>query len=312
MTPAQRTELAQSAQIIYEGFKFAVAAGISKEKAGILVDEHFGADMLRDASANGFVTACPLRPGGLEQFDYHPGPDFANHIEAVQPTFCKTLVRYNPEGDFYANRRQLIQLRKLSQYLQSHSQIRFLLELLVPPEKAQLDRCKGDKQAYDSKLRPKLVWLAIHQFQNCGIEPDVWAIEGFQKPEEYERIIEATQRDGRDQVGCIVSGDGADEDQVCEWLMAAAGVKGFIGFALGRAILGETLANLKAEGIGRERAVWEIARSFQWFADIYEQFSPIEKTRGQKRRHPLRHYWDRWLVRKAVSPLPDRIIRSGH
>ncbi len=59
LTPEQAAEIAGAKQVIYDGFRSAVTAGVPKEKAGILVDEQFGAAILRDAAANGFVTACP-------------------------------------------------------------------------------------------------------------------------------------------------------------------------------------------------------------------------------------------------------------
>ena len=40
---AQTAEIAAAKQVVYDGFKAAVAAGVPKEKAGILVDEQFGA-----------------------------------------------------------------------------------------------------------------------------------------------------------------------------------------------------------------------------------------------------------------------------
>ena len=55
----QTAQIAAAKQVIYDGFKDAVAAGIPKEKAGILVDEEFGAAILRDAAAQGYATACP-------------------------------------------------------------------------------------------------------------------------------------------------------------------------------------------------------------------------------------------------------------
>jgi hypothetical protein len=57
--------------VIYDGFKTAVAAGVPKEKAGILVDEQFGAAILRDAATRGYVTACPAEKSGQEEFDFH-------------------------------------------------------------------------------------------------------------------------------------------------------------------------------------------------------------------------------------------------
>ena len=78
----------------------------AQEKAGILVDEQFGAAILRDATAHGYTTACPAEKSGQEEFDFEYGEDFAEHIEAFHPTFCKVLVRYNPEGDQALNARQ--------------------------------------------------------------------------------------------------------------------------------------------------------------------------------------------------------------
>ncbi len=78
-----------------------------RAKAGILVDEQFGTDILRDAAKHGYVTACPAEKSGQDEFDFEYGEDFDHHIETFRPTFCKVLVRYNPEGDPAMNRRQV-------------------------------------------------------------------------------------------------------------------------------------------------------------------------------------------------------------
>src|SRR6266404_2431132 len=157
LTPEQADEIATAKQVIYEGFKAAIAAGVPKDEAGILVDEQFGAAILRDAAANGFVTAAPAEKSGQDEFDFEFGADFAKHIELFRPTFCKVLVRYNPEGDASLNQRQTARLKQLSDYLHRESQSRFMFELLVPAEKAQLEQLKCDNKAYKLELRPKLM-----------------------------------------------------------------------------------------------------------------------------------------------------------
>src|SRR5271165_6959388 len=180
-----------------------------KDKAGILVDEQFGAAILRDAAAEGYSTSCPAEKSGQDEFDFEYGEDFGKHIEAFHPTFCKVLVRYNPEGDPELNRRQSVRLRRLSEYLHSDkSRSRFMFELLVPAEKAQLDQVKGDKKAYDLNLRPRLMAQAIEQLQDAGVEPDVWKIEGLGRCEDCENIVAAARRGGRSKVGCIILGRG--------------------------------------------------------------------------------------------------------
>src|SRR6266700_4228602 len=172
----QTAEIASTKQVIYDGFKAALQAGVPEQKAGILVDEQFGAAILRDARAHGYTTACPAEKSGQEEFDFEYGEDFAKHIEAFQPTFCKVLVRYNPEGDEALNARQSARLKQLSDYLHEKSQSRFMFELLVPAEKEQLNRLNGDKKAYDVQLRPRLMVETIEQLQDVGVEPDVWKI----------------------------------------------------------------------------------------------------------------------------------------
>ena len=275
LTPEQTAQIAATKQVIYEGFK---AAGVPKEKAGILVDEQFGAAILRDAAAQGYVTACPAEKSGQEEFDFEYGEDFAKHIEAFHPTFCKVLVRYNPEGDEALNRRQSARLKRLSDYLRSESRSLFMFELLVPPEKAQLDKLKGDKKDYDLELRPRLMVETIQQLQDARVEPDVWKIEGLDRREDCERIVAAARRAGRNRVGCIILGRGENDQKVREWLTTAAPVPGFIGFAVGRTDFWEPLVYYRANKTTREAAVAEIARRFREFVDTFEKAAQARAT----------------------------------
>src|SRR5262249_5904291 len=246
LTAAQTEEIAAAKQVIYDGVKAAINAGVPKEKAGILVDEQFGAAILRDASANGYTTAAPAERSGQEEFEFQYGEDFASHIETFNPTFCKVLVRYNPEGEQALNKRQAASLRRLSEYLKSRGRSRMLFELLVPPEKAQLDRFKGDQKAYDIEFRPKLMVRAIEHLQEAGVEPDLWKIEGLDSREDCEKVVAAARRGGRNKVSCIILGRGADENKVREWLEIASSVPGFIGFAVGRTTFWEPVVDWRA------------------------------------------------------------------
>jgi 5-dehydro-2-deoxygluconokinase len=270
LTEEQTAQIAAAKQVIYDGFKAALAAGVPEEKAGILVDEQFGAAILRDAAAKGYTTACPAEKSGQDEFDFEYGEDFGKHIEAFNPTFCKVLVRYNPEGDGALNRQQSARLKRLSDYLHSESHRLFMFELLVPAEKAQLERVNGDKKAYDLEIRPGLMAQVIEQLQDAGVEADVWKIEGLDRREDCEKIVEVAHRKGRDKVGCIILGRGEDDKKVYEWLTTAAKVPGFIGFAVGRTVFWEPLIEWRDKKITREAAVTEIARRYRGFVDVFE------------------------------------------
>ena len=271
LTAEQTAQIAQAKQVIYDGFKAAIAAGVVKENAGILVDEQFGAAILKDASAQGFHTACPAEKSGQEEFDFQYGMDFAAHIEAFHPTFAKVLVRYNPEADPTMNQRQAVRLKQLSDYLQQACRSLFMFELLVPAEKAQLDKVKGDKKAYDRELRPELMVQAIRELQGGGVEPDIWKIEGLDRRENCEKMVATARRDGRDKVGCIILGRGEDEAKVREWLTTAAAVPGFIGFAVGRTDFWDPLVAWRDGKETRETAVEQIANHYREFVQLFDQ-----------------------------------------
>ena len=270
LSASQREEVIDSKQLIFEGFKQALAEGVPKEAAAILVDEEFGAHILSDAHRRGFVTALSVEQSGVDEFEFEYGDDFMSHIESFDPSFAKVLVRYNPEGDTALNLRQVSRLKRLSDYCQ-RSRRRFMFELLVPATTDQLARMNGDKDAFDRQMRPALMLQAIQALQAAGVEPDVWKIEGLDSRDDCERIVRMARRDGRDGVGCIVLGRGADEARVLSWLATAASVEGFIGFAVGRTTFWDAVAGYRARRLTRNDAVTQIARRLRDWVDVFER-----------------------------------------
>jgi myo-inositol catabolism protein IolC len=268
LTADEHDVVADSKQVIYEGFRHALGGDLPTHRAGILVDEEFGAAILRDARANGYVTALSTEKSGLDEFEFEYGAAFAEHIAAFDPTFVKVLVRYNPENDVALNQRQMARLTQLSEYCRAANR-RFMFELLVPATQAQMDRVQADQATYDLKVRPELMFRTIRALQDAGVEPDVWKIEGLDRREDCEHVVAAAQRDGRRDVGCIVLGRGADEQKIVQWLTVAASVPGFIGFAVGRTTFWDAVADYVGKRATRPEAVSRIARRYRKWADIF-------------------------------------------
>jgi len=281
LTPEQTGQIADAKRVIYDGFTAALAAGVRADEAGILVDEQFGASILRDATAQGYATACPAEKSGQEEFDFEYGEHFTDHIELIHPTFCKVLVRYNPEGDQALNQRQAARLRRLSQYLHDNSRSRFMFELLVPPEQRQIDGVGGDTKAYDLEVRPRLMVQAIQELQDAQVEPDIWKVEGLDRYQDCETIVATARRGGRDNVGCIILGRGEDAKKVRDWLTTAARVPGFIGFAVGRTVFWDALVAWRARKTTREEAVAEVARRYKEFVDTFETARALSATKTE-------------------------------
>jgi 5-dehydro-2-deoxygluconokinase len=258
LSPEQSAIVSASKQAVYEGLKLALTKGVPPDAAGILVDEQFGAAILRDAHANGYITCAPAEKSGLSEFQFEFGDQWREHIVEFAPTFVKVLVRYNPESDAAMNRRQGARLKELSDFCQQNGRY-FMFELLVPMTHEQSDRLEGDQRLYDHDLRPSLMVAAIKELQTAGVEPDVWKVEGLDRRDDCDLVANVARRDGREHVGCIVLGRGSDEVGIIAWLRAAAPVPGFIGFAVGRTSFWDALVGLRDRKIARETAVAMIA-----------------------------------------------------
>jgi myo-inositol catabolism protein IolC len=257
--------------LIWEGFQHAVEQGAPKEFAGVLVDGQYGPEVARQAKAGGYKLAMPVEKSGQNEFDFEYGEQFGEKIEEFDPDFSKVLVRYNPEGEAAMNERQTAKLRRLSEWLHEHHR-KFLFELLVPAEPEQLEQVGGSVDRYDTELRPQLMMEAILQLQNGGVEADIWKIEGIDDREACNEIAQLARREGRDRVSCVVLGRGASDEKVDEWLRAGAGLDGYIGFAIGRSIFGESVKAYAADpdGFDREAAVEKVARNYRRFIEVYE------------------------------------------
>ena len=266
----QMVTVAHSKHVIYAGFEQAITDQVQKDHAGILVDEEFGSAILRDAASKGYITVASVEKSGQQEFEFAYGEDFAQHIEAFHPTFAKVLVRYNPEGDAALNQRQASRLKRLSDYLQRTQRL-FMFELQVPASPVQLEQVEEDKNAYDLQLRPRLMLQAIQALQDAGVEPDVWKVEGLDRKEDGVKIVELARRGGRNTVGLIVLGRGAERDRVMHWLKTAARVPGFIGFAVGRTTFWQPLLDVEAKRISREEAATHIAHNFEAWIRLFEE-----------------------------------------
>ncbi len=268
-TPNEVARISDAKRVIFEGVKLAVADGVPPVSMGVLVDEEFAAGIAREATAAGFRLAMSVEKSGQPEFDFEYGADFGDHIEAFDPTFAKVLVRYNPGGDSALNRRQLSRLSELSIWLLAH-QRRLLFELLIPAEPGQLEEVGGNVDRYDVEIRPDLTVRTMLEVQAAGVEVDVWKIQGLDRRQDCERVSAQARSGGRDAVACIVLGHGASEAKVEHWLREAAGVTGYVGFAVGRTIWSDALKAWLAEEVDRPGAARLIADKYLRQIEVYE------------------------------------------
>ena len=268
--PEQTAMIADAKHLIFEGLQQAVAAGADASVTGVLVDEQFGGSVPAETHAQGLKLAMPAERSGQPMFDFQYGDDFGKHIESFDPDFVKVLVRYNPDGDAAENAEQLKKLKRLSDWLVANKR-KFLFELLVPAEEAQLQSVDGDTERYDAELRPELMRRTIAAIQDAKIEVDIWKIEGVDERSDCEMLVAQARVGGRDDVKCVVLGRGADDAKVDQWLQAAAPVDGYIGFAIGRSIWWDPLKAYVDGKIDRAAGARKIAENYLRFVAVYER-----------------------------------------
>jgi len=269
-TPEETTTITDAKRLVFEGMEKAVERGVDASAAGVLVDEQFGGDVPRLAREHGLALAMPVEKSGQDMFDFQYGDEFGEHILNFDPQFSKVLVRYNPEGDAEANRTQLDKLKRLADWLHDNGRL-FLFELLVPAEPAQLESVGGDTDRYDGELRPELMRRAIENIQNHGIEVDIWKIEGVDRQEDAQMLVDQTRKgEGRENVVSVLLGRGASDEKVDHWLQQAAPVEGMVGFAIGRSIWWDSLKSFLAGDLEREAAADQIANNYLRFIKVYD------------------------------------------
>lgn len=257
--------------VIYAAVKRSLSMGVPRGSEAVLVDEETGLEVMKAAQSENMRTILSVeKSGGEGELAFEYGAQYHQHIDKFKPTFTKVQVFYNMADSVASRKRQQAKLKELADY--SHERgYKFLLELLIRPTEEQLHKAGGSQKDFDIKERPVMLLEIIKELQEAGVEPDVWNIEGLELVDDYKNAVKAIKADGREQVSLIVLGRGASPEQVDKWLEAAAGLPGVIGFAVGRTVFWDAIADYYKKKIGREEAIEIIANNFTHFYEVFSQ-----------------------------------------
>ena len=266
-TEAQQTKMRDAKMVIYEGACEATADGLITGRAGVLVDEQLGAEVARRAKTDGFVLAMPIEKSGTKLFELEYGDQYPEHVEAFEPDFFKVLVRYNPADAPDDRAVQIERLAEVSTWA-TGSKRRWLFELLVPATREQLAQSE-DQFHFDRDVRPNLTAETIVSFNDGGVHPTIWKLEGYETTEGATRVLRVVAADTTFPAECIVLGRNAPMEQVEHWIDVGAPLPGFAGFAVGRSIWEAALQDLIAGHIERHEAVSVIAGRYRRLIEAY-------------------------------------------
>jgi myo-inositol catabolism protein IolC len=257
-TPEQHAAMIAAKGVVVDAL-LAAAPQVDGGRAVLLIDQEYGGDFVPKAQAGGIGVAMPVEESGQRELRYLCEGRLDRVIDPYHPDYVKVLIRYNPGGDTAMNARQRARLRELTSWLEGRPQ-QLMLELLVPPEDAQLAAVAGDRGRFDREVRAELTVTAVRELAGDGLRPRLWKIEGPESREDAARIAEAVRSADPDS-SCLVLGRGADLGAVRRWLAIAAETDGFTGFAVGRTLWWDALRGYISGG-HRDTAVTAVATRY--------------------------------------------------
>lgn len=260
LTSAQKKTVSDYKQIVWEGFLRARSTLSSSRtppprrgKRGssdpaILVDEEFGAAILKDAKRKHIPFALSVEKSGQQLFDFEYGKNFPAHIKKWKPTYVKALVRYNV-ADTKNNRIQNARLKTLSDFCKKAG-IGFMIEPLMA----------GVGSRFTQLVQ------TIEEMTAAGIAPTLWKVEAVDTVTQWKQLRALTG------VPIIVLGRGDTKAHVEAWIKTAATSGALDGFAVGRTVFLKPLIEYRAKKITKEVALKQIAHNFLHFIKLWKQY----------------------------------------
>ena len=236
-------------QMVYEAVLMAQKHVDHPEQIGILVEEEFGASILRDAKKRGVVRAVTVEKTGRALFEMEYGQSFAKHLKKYTPDYAKVLIRYD-HADKKGNAAQNARLKKVSDFCHRHD-LRFMLEVLLTGKGSRLARMKK----------------MISTLERQGIRPDVWKLEGLEKASDWKHVARITKGD------LIILGHGSSKKDVERWVREAAKSGVVKGFAIGRTVFFRPLKEYLNGKRTRTKTIQQMEKKFLDFIHLFETSS---------------------------------------
>src|ERR1700728_1780912 len=302
-TDQQLADMRSAKSLIFEAAERVLGTDLGGGQLGILVDEQLGADVARRAQAAGFVLAMPVEVSGSDRFRFEYGDDFGEHIEEFDPDWIKVLVRFNPADAADLQQDQLARLRRLDDWAATHRR-RWLLELLVPPTRQQL-AAHEDQALFDARERPALTAQVITTMTKAAVRPQIWKLEGYETTEGAQLVLDAIKQSADPGTQCIVLGGNAPERQVDHWLDVAAPLEGYVGFAIGRSIWEEPLADFVAGRSDRDSTGTEISDRHRRLIHRYLEADRMPAEGAGLRSEPFT------LIHPRLTPDREGVLRRA-
>jgi 5-dehydro-2-deoxygluconokinase len=211
-------------QLVAEAVLEVVEEGRKAVRAGVILDERYGAAARNTLAGAGLWTGRPVELPGSRPLAFEPRNEMGLHLnDWPSGEVIKCLVFYHPDDEPALRAEQEQRVRALYADLCALDR-RLLLEII----------CTAHGQQVDDHTLPRV----MRRFYNLGVCPDWWKLEA-QSAQGWQEVAVVISECDPHCKGIVLLGLDAPEDQLRAGFEAAAGVPFMKGFAVGRSIFGE-------------------------------------------------------------------------
>ena len=234
-----------------------------RSDTGVLLDDHYGEDVLPTLTGKGLWIARPVEMPGSLPVEFETGPNVGLALRGWPAEHVvKCLVFYHPDDAAGLKAAQIARMRELADACVETGH-ELLLEI-IPPERNDNDAqtlVRALTQLYDADIRPD--WWKLPP----STDPAVWRTLGA--------LIDA--RDPTCQ-GMLVLGMEASADTLEASFAAAASEPRCRGFAVGRTIFAEPAAAWFAGRATDADVIEQIARGYRELIALWDRAAASVKA----------------------------------
>ena len=237
--------------VIFAGFA-ADRRRRTRRRGRILVDEQFGAAWRPHAPAQRVDLRDAGRTQRPERTSTSSTATTSRPTSRIRPDVHENPGRYNPDGDAGDNLRSIVELTALGLAARDTTASSCSSSSSRRPRRSS-PPSTVTRPATSPSFRPALMRRAMADLQAAGSRPTSGRSRASTTATTAVMVAEQARAGGRDRVGCVVLGQGADAARVEHWLRTAAGVPGYLGFAIGRTLWWDAAHRLPRRIASRER-----------------------------------------------------------
>lgn len=262
------TEVRNLKKMIFDGYKKALEMGVPRDESIFFIDDETGFEIIEEAMFLDLNFCLALEKSGQDVVEFEKGENLYQQIEKFKPKFVKLLVRYGVGDSEGQKQKQISVMKEAIEYARKNN-VKFILEIRLRSTAASV----GVKQNAFSEISVfEEISQVVKELKVNGVDPDIWHMQGMESEEDYKKIVDEVRAGDREEVGLIVMSRGSAFPQVEKWIGAGAGVRGVVGFSVGRSAFQNAIRQYRDGSKSREDCVDQIARNFLEFNLLFDRY----------------------------------------